>query len=78
MEEEPPQNASEQQEADETAELSFSLVETPVTIGDRVMVNGVLGGVLRYWGQVQFSHGLWAGVELDEPGSSRTALPIFS
>ena len=37
---------------DEAAEAgedapSFTLVETPVTIGDRIVVNGKLGGFLR-------------------------------
>jgi hypothetical protein len=42
--------------------------DTAVNIGDRVIVSGRFSGTLRYWGTVQFSHGLWAGVELDEPG----------
>lgn len=36
-------------------------------IGDRVVVNGTQSGTLRFLGSVQFSHGIWAGVELDEP-----------
>jgi hypothetical protein len=56
------------EEAAEGDEPGFTLIETPVTIGDRVVINGVLGGYLRYWGPVLFAHGLWAGVELDEPG----------
>jgi hypothetical protein len=47
---------------------SMAVAETPVVIGDRVVVHGTFGGYLRYWGPVLFSHGLWAGVELDEPG----------
>ena len=37
-----------------------------VSIGDRVVVNGTWPGTLRFLGSVQFSHGVWAGVELDE------------
>eukprot|EP00037_Helgoeca_nana_P009774 m.85770 g.85770 ORF g.85770 m.85770 type:complete len:898 (+) comp19796_c0_seq2:74-2767(+) len=38
-----------------------------IGIGDRVVVDGTLGGTLRFWGTVQFSTGKWAGVELDLP-----------
>eukprot|EP00045_Choanoeca_perplexa_P009897 m.98123 g.98123 ORF g.98123 m.98123 type:complete len:715 (+) comp15070_c0_seq1:130-2274(+) len=38
-----------------------------IRIGDRIVVNGVHSGVLRYLGTVQFSSGIWAGVELDHP-----------
>jgi hypothetical protein len=52
------------------ASQSAAVTETPVSLGDRVIVNGKFGGTLRYWGTVQFSHGLWAGVELDDPGNA--------
>lgn len=42
--------------------------EVPVEIGDRVVVSGLYSGVLRFVGPVQFSHGIWCGVELDDPG----------
>ena len=42
--------------------------EVPVEIGDRVVVSGLYSGVLRFVGPVQFSYGIWCGVELDDPG----------
>lgn len=36
-------------------------------VGDRVLVNGLKSGTLRYIGIVQFAQGLFCGVELDEP-----------
>ena len=36
-------------------------------IGDRVLVGGVKNGVLRFLGPTEFSKGVWAGVELEEP-----------
>eukprot|EP00730_Choanoeca_flexa_P017872 TRINITY_DN8650_c0_g1_i4.p1 TRINITY_DN8650_c0_g1~~TRINITY_DN8650_c0_g1_i4.p1 ORF type:complete len:756 (+),score=210.88 TRINITY_DN8650_c0_g1_i4:80-2269(+) len=38
-----------------------------IKINDRVVVHGIHSGVLRYLGTVQFSSGVWAGVELDQP-----------
>ncbi len=37
------------------------------TVGNRVLVNGLKSGILRYIGTVQFARGLFCGVELDEP-----------
>lgn len=50
------------------------LTSLQVKIGDRVVANGTLSGVLRFYGTVQFSHGVWAGIELDEPGRSAERL----
>ena len=36
-------------------------------IGDKVYINGNKVGILRYCGGTQFSSGIWAGVELEEP-----------
>ncbi|XP_059270695.1 CAP-Gly domain-containing linker protein 2 isoform X1 [Mustela nigripes] len=36
-------------------------------VGERVWVNGVKPGVVRYLGETQFAPGQWAGVVLDEP-----------
>lgn len=36
-------------------------------IGNRVLVNGLKSGTLRYIGVVQFAQGIFCGVELDEP-----------
>ena len=38
-----------------------------LTVGSRVLVNGLKNGTLRYIGTVQFAQGLFCGVELDEP-----------
>ncbi|CAF1214956.1 unnamed protein product [Adineta steineri] len=38
-----------------------------LTVGDRVLVNGLKIGTLRYKGTVKFAQGLFYGVELDEP-----------
>ena len=35
-------------------------------IGDRVIVNGVKEGTLRYIGNTHFAKGIWVGVELDD------------
>ncbi|XP_060028308.1 CAP-Gly domain-containing linker protein 2 [Erinaceus europaeus] len=35
--------------------------------GERVWVNGVKPGIVRFLGETQFAPGQWAGVELDEP-----------
>ncbi len=65
-----PEEANDSKLVLDTSGASLAVIETPVAIGDRVVVHGTFGGFLRYWGPVQFSHGLWAGVELDEPGMS--------
>ncbi|CAF0765859.1 unnamed protein product [Adineta ricciae] len=44
----------------ENEKLSFS-------VGERVLVNGLKIGTLRYAGTVKFASGLFYGVELDEP-----------
>jgi hypothetical protein len=49
-----------------------------VCLGDRVVVRGVENGVLRYWGAVQFSAGLWAGVELDGPSESDFTVSLLA
>ncbi|CAF1318098.1 unnamed protein product [Rotaria sp. Silwood1] len=36
-------------------------------VGDRVIINGLKNGTLRYVGAVKFAQGLFCGVELDEP-----------
>ncbi|XP_014652045.1 PREDICTED: CAP-Gly domain-containing linker protein 2 [Ceratotherium simum simum] len=36
-------------------------------VGERVWVNGVKPGVVRFLGETQFAPGQWAGVVLDEP-----------
>ncbi|CAF0888426.1 unnamed protein product [Adineta steineri] len=38
-----------------------------LTVGSRVLVNGLKGGTLRYIGVVKFAQGIFCGVELDEP-----------
>ncbi|XP_021359744.1 CAP-Gly domain-containing linker protein 3-like isoform X2 [Mizuhopecten yessoensis] len=39
-----------------------------ITLGDKVVVGGVKTGTLKYCGPTEFAGGLWAGIELDEPG----------
>ncbi|CAF3690128.1 unnamed protein product [Rotaria sp. Silwood1] len=41
--------------------------KSPLTVGNRVLVNGLKSGTLRYIGTVKFANGLFCGVELDEP-----------
>ena len=36
------------------------------TVGNRVLVNGLKIGTLRYIGTVKFAKGIFCGVELDE------------
>jgi dynactin complex subunit len=38
-----------------------------LAVGNRVLVNGLKNGILRYIGSVEFARGLFCGVELDEP-----------
>ncbi|CAF4026455.1 unnamed protein product [Adineta steineri] len=38
-----------------------------LTVGSRVLVNGLKSGTLRYIGIVKFAQGIFCGVELDEP-----------
>ncbi|GFN76393.1 centrosome-associated protein 350 [Plakobranchus ocellatus] len=57
---------------DEDEEENLSLLMTDpladFTLGDRVLVwDGQRAGTLRYKGKVDFSPGIWAGVELDKP-----------
>ncbi|XP_035829126.1 CAP-Gly domain-containing linker protein 3 [Aplysia californica] len=53
---------------------NYDLVQSKVTLqalglatGDKILVGGVKSGILRYCGPTEFSSGVWAGVELDEP-----------
>ncbi|CAF2853006.1 unnamed protein product [Rotaria sp. Silwood2] len=41
--------------------------KSPLTVGNRVLVNGLKSGTLRYIGTVKFADGLFCGVELDQP-----------
>ena len=57
---------------DEDEEENLSLLMTDpladFNLGDRVLVwGGQRSGTLRYKGKVDFSPGIWAGVELDQP-----------
>ena len=36
-------------------------------LGDKVAINGVKSGILRFCGATQFASGIWAGIELEEP-----------
>lgn len=54
---------------------NYDLVQSKVTlqsmgleIGDKVMVGGMKTGTLRYCGPTEFANGIWAGIELDDPG----------
>ena len=51
-----------------TANILFSPLtsKSSLTVGNRVLVNGLKSGVLRYIGTVQFAQGLFCGVELDQ------------
>lgn len=44
-----------------------SFRKSSLTIGNRVLVNGLKIGTLRYIGVVQFAQGIFCGVELDQP-----------
>lgn len=53
---------------------NYDLVHSKVTLqalglqlGDKIFVSGVKTGYLRYCGPTEFSSGVWAGIELDEP-----------
>ncbi|KAK7099935.1 CAP-Gly domain-containing linker protein 3-like isoform X2 [Littorina saxatilis] len=53
---------------------NYDLVHSKVTLqalglqlGDKIVVNGVKSGYLRYCGPTEFASGVWAGIELDEP-----------
>ena len=39
--------------------------EVGIVIGERVLVGGKVGGVVRYIGETEFASGIWIGVELD-------------
>ena len=43
------------------------LSKPSLTVGSRVLVNGLKSGILRYIGTVQFAQGIFCGVELDQP-----------
>lgn len=36
-------------------------------LGDKVSINGVKSGILRFCGATEFASGIWAGIELEEP-----------
>lgn len=40
--------------------------KSSLTVGNRVLVNGLKSGILRYIGTVQFAQGSFCGVELDQ------------
>ncbi|CAF4599901.1 unnamed protein product, partial [Rotaria magnacalcarata] len=44
------------------------------TVGDRVLINGLKSGTLRYVGAVKFAQGLFCGIELDEPDGKHDGL----
>ncbi len=41
--------------------------KSTLKVGNRVLVNGLKSGILRYIGLVKFARGIFCGVELDEP-----------
>ncbi|CAF3924289.1 unnamed protein product [Rotaria sordida] len=41
--------------------------KSSLTVGNRVLVNGLKSGILRYIGTVKFADGQFCGVELDQP-----------
>ncbi|CAF3251921.1 unnamed protein product [Rotaria socialis] len=43
-------------------------------VGDRVLINGLKSGTLRYVGVVKFAQGLFCGIELDEPDGKHDGL----
>ncbi len=45
----------------------FISSKSSLIVGNRVLVNGLKNGILRYIGSVKFAEGLFCGVELDEP-----------
>jgi dynactin complex subunit len=47
--------------------ILFISSKSSLTVGNRVLVNGLKSGILRYIGSVKFAQGLFCGVELDEP-----------
>ncbi|XP_071142130.1 CAP-Gly domain-containing linker protein 3-like isoform X1 [Mytilus galloprovincialis] len=54
---------------------NYDLVQSKVTLqslgldlGDKVVVGGLKTGTLRYCGPTEFANGIWAGIELDDPG----------
>lgn len=48
--------------------LSFIVTrQSSFAVGERVLVNGLKIGTLRYAGTVKFAPGWFYGVELDEP-----------
>lgn len=60
---EPPAQSVNEQEN----ESSVSLSSLGLKVGDRVLLGGTKGGILRFFGATEFASGDWAGLELDEP-----------
>ena len=46
---------------------SKSLTSSPCTIGEKVAVDGVKFGKVRFIGTTKFATGEWIGVELEQP-----------
>lgn len=42
-------------------------------VGDRVILENGQKGILRYQGETSFKQGIWAGIELDTPGSGKNS-----
>ncbi|KAG2173827.1 hypothetical protein INT43_005247 [Umbelopsis isabellina] len=42
-------------------------------VGDRVILENGQKGILRYRGETTFKPGIWAGIELDRPGSGKNS-----
>ena len=47
--------------------MDLKMLREKLKLGDRVLVAGAKEGFLRYLGPTEFSKGVWAGVELEEP-----------
>lgn len=39
-----------------------------ILMGDEVLINGKLSGIVQYIGCLHFADGIWVGVKLDKPG----------
>nr|XP_008123255.1 PREDICTED: CAP-Gly domain-containing linker protein 3-like [Anolis carolinensis] len=46
---------------------NLMLISLGLKLGDRVLVDGLKVGTLRFCGTTEFASGQWVGVELDEP-----------
>ena len=55
-------------------ENNFIFRSYSFNVGDRVLVNGLKSGTVRYTGRVQFTTGIFCGVELDEPDGKHDGL----